>query len=374
MGIKSINQFLKDKEVECFIERYSLSNFSGHRIAIDAANWCYMFIAGEHKDTVYKTKNIIDDEVDREVTLQKMYHKFLNFNILLLQNNIIPVWCWDGVAHDEKGPEREKRKKARDERKTRIKDLKEKIEAVPFFLRNASNLGNVDEHLRIQAVECKAMEKELKSIISTQVFVTYEEMDIIRSIVEGLGIPSVQAEHEGEMLCAQLAVKGKVSAVWSSDTDNYAMGTPIMISGLNGYGPGKSSLVKIVSTQRILEKLELNQEQLREFCVMCGCDYNTNIKNYGPKKAYDLLKRYGSIDAIQKNLEGLDMTCLNHKVCIDYLTPKDLKISADTINVDIEKFNTQAKDVLHSFSLEGCYDDLKSGMEKVVPKAQIVFL
>jgi 5'-3' exonuclease len=70
---------------------------------------------------------------------------------------------------------------------------------------------------------------------------------------------------------------------------------------------------------------------------MCGCDYNTNIKNYGPKKAYDLIKRYGSIDEIQKKLEGLDMTCLNHKICIDYLTPKDFKIPSDTINVDIEK-------------------------------------
>jgi hypothetical protein len=156
MGIKSINQFLKDKQVQCFVEKYPLSNFSNHRIAIDAANWCYMFIAGEHKDNVFKTKNIIDNDVDRNVTLQRMYNKFLQFNIMLLQNRIIPVWCWDGIAHEEKGPEREKRRKARKDREEKAKELKAKIEAVPSWLRNAKNLGMVPPEMIEQAKQFTA--------------------------------------------------------------------------------------------------------------------------------------------------------------------------------------------------------------------------
>jgi flap endonuclease-1 len=373
MGIKSINQFLKDKGVPCFIEKYPLSNFANHRIAIDAANWCYMFIAGEHRDTVFKTKDIIGDEVDRNATLHKMYNKFLQFNILLLNNGIIPVWCWDGIAHDEKGPEREKRRAARKERENKAKELRERIEAIPSWLRNAKNLGQVPEELRSKAIEYHSIETELKKLMSTQIMVTYEEMDMIRSIAEGLGIPSLKAEHEGEMLCAQLALKGKVSGVWSSDTDNYAMGTPIMITGFDGYGAGKTTLVKIVSTAHILHGLEINQIQLREFCVMCGCDYNTNIKNYGPKKAFDLIKKHNSIQKIIEETT-IDTSCLKYEICVDYLTPRDITLPFDILHVDLDKFKSTGRDTLHSFGLEDNYDDVKSGLEKVAPKTDIVFV
>jgi flap endonuclease-1 len=376
MGIKSINQFLKDKGVPCFIDKYPLSNFSGHRIAIDAANWCYMFMAGEHRDTVFKTRNIVDNDVDRQVTMQKLYNKFLQFNILLMQNGITPIWCWDGIAHDEKGPEREKRKKVRQGRDSKIKELKEKVEAVPAWLRNAKNLGVVPEEMRLAAIEYKEKENELKKLMSTQIFVSYDEMNNIRAIVEGLGIPSIKAEHEGEMLCSQLAVKGKVSGVWSADTDNYAMGTPIIITGFDGYGPGKSTLIKVVSIPYILKSLDITQEQLREFCVMCGCDYNTNIKNYGPKKAFDLLKTHGTIDNVLEHLKKseIDGSCLNHEVCKDYLTPKDIDVDFSDVNVDIEKFKLQGRDLLHSFSLEDEYDDVRSGMEKIAIKPKINFV
>ena len=370
MGIKSINQFLKDKQVQCFVEKYSLSNFSNHRIAIDAANWCYMFIAGEHKDNVFKTKNIIDNDVDRNVTLQRMYNKFLQFNILLLQNRITPVWCWDGIAHDEKGPEREKRRKARKDREAKATELKRKIEAVPAWLRNAKNLGMVPPEMIEQAKEFKEIENEYKKLISTQILITFEEMDIIRSIAEGLGIPSVQAEHEGEMLCSQLAIKNKVSAVWSSDTDNYAMGTPIMITGFDGYAYGGVPLVKIVSTPHILHGLQMTQEQLRELCVMCGCDYNTNIPKVGPKKSFDLLKKHGTIESVIKET-ALDATCLNYEVCKNYLTPENIEVDYFNISVDMEKFKKQGMDLLHSFSLEDNYDKLKEGMQKVYIDSEI---
>ena len=88
MGIKSINPFLKELVPEAFIEEYNLSHLKGHKIAIDAANWICMSLAGEHRDTVNKTKNVIEDEVDRNVTMNKFYRKIVNFNIMLLENDI----------------------------------------------------------------------------------------------------------------------------------------------------------------------------------------------------------------------------------------------------------------------------------------------
>ena len=373
MGIKSVNPFLKELVPEAFIEQYDLSNLKGYRIAIDAANWIFMSISGDHRDTVVKTKNVIEDEVDRETTMNKFYHKFLNFNIMLLENEIIPVWCWDGKAHEEKGPEREKRRADRAERQKKIDDLKAEIEKVPLHLRNVKNLGSVPNEMKVLACKYQEMVQEVRKIMATQVNVSYDEITMIKALADGLGIPSVQADHEGEMLCAQLAMAGKVMAVWSADTDNYAMGTPFLITGFNGFGPGRVPLVKAVFLPIILAKLEITQEELREFCIMCGTDYNTNIKNYGPKKAFNLLKKHKSIEAISSN-ETIDVSCLKHEICRDYLTPK--KIDLDSINIYIspEKIKTLGRDILHQYGCNDKYDKLYSLLTELgKPKIKFSF-
>ena len=45
---------------------------------------------------------------------------------------------------------------------------------------------------------------------------------------------------------------------------------------------------------------------------MCGTDYNENVPNIGPKKAYKLLQKYKTIDGISENTE-LDVSILNHE-------------------------------------------------------------
>jgi 5'-3' exonuclease len=148
------------------------------------------------------------------------------------------------------------------------------------------------------------------------------------------------------------------------------MGTPMMITGFDGYGRGSVPLVKVVSTPHILYGLGLNQEQLRELCVMCGCDYNTNIPKVGPKKSYEVIKKYGTIDEFVKQT-STDVSCLNHEVCKNYLTPANIELDSIDINVDLLKFKKQGMDLLHSFSLEDNFEKLKEGMEKVHIKPEI---
>ena len=47
------------------------------------------------------------------------------------------------------------------------------------------------------------------------------EMDFLKGLLEGIGIPVVQARFEGEQLCAKLCIEGKISAVYSTDTDAF---------------------------------------------------------------------------------------------------------------------------------------------------------
>lgn len=45
-------------------------------------------------------------------------------------------------------------------------------------------------------------------------------------------------------------------------------------------------------TRRIRSNLRL----ICGFCILCGCDYTTRIKNIGPTRAYQYIKTYKNID------------------------------------------------------------------------------
>ena len=378
MGIKNINQFLKDILGEnvsiCFLEKYDLSNLKGFRIAIDAANWCITAIADGVHDTTYRTVDIIEEELDRNVIMNKFYKKFLDFNIMLLQTDITPVWCWDGTAHKEKGPEREKRRADRKKKQDDIDALKEEIKKVPMYLRNVKNLGMVPDEQKEIALKYQSMVSDLRKKMSTQVGMSYDEMDMVKNLASSLGLPSITADHEGEMLCAQLAMQGKVAAVWSSDTDNYAMGTPFLITGLNGFGPGKVPMVKAVILPYIIAFLGITQAEMRELCILCGTDYNTNIKNYGPNKAFKLLQKHKCIECIRDEAK-LDITCLNHEICRDYFTPKPIDLEKLDLHVNGNQFMVTGKDILDQYCIdEKYYKELEKIMKPKIRQAEFKIL
>jgi 5'-3' exonuclease len=50
----------------------------------------------------------------------------------------------------------------------------------------------------------------------------------------------------------------------------------------------------------LLAETELSMEQFIELCIMCGCDYATNIRGIGAVRALSLIKQHGSIEAVIK--------------------------------------------------------------------------
>ena len=48
----------------------------------------------------------------------------------------------------------------------------------------------------------------------------------------------------------------------------------------------------------------MNQEQFIDLCILCGCDYTTNITGIGPIKAYQYLTEHGGkIENVIKKVE-----------------------------------------------------------------------
>jgi 5'-3' exonuclease len=74
----------------------------------------------------------------------------------------------------------------------------------------------------------------------------------------------------------------------------------------------------------VLKELDFNEEEMLDFCIMCGTDYNKNIKGVGPVKSYNLIKKYKNLDVIEKT-EKINISSLNYKIVRNLFSCSDLK-------------------------------------------------
>lgn len=364
MGIKDLSKFLRDKKINCFVENYPLSNLRGYRIGIDANNFLIIQAAGLHKDAVFKTVNVVDDGLDREQLLQKLYLRVLNSLIVFMNNGVTPILVFDGTAEIEKTSEREKRREERLKKINKIKEIRNQMELIPIHLRNVKNLGNVPKDLWEQAIKYTELETEIKKLMSTQVSLHYDEMDAVKILLQDLGIPCIVAENEGEMFCAELAVSNQTAATFSSDSDCLALGIQFYFDSITGTKKGKGGFISGVTLGPVLQELSLNMEEFRDFCILLGSDFNERIPGYGPAKGYKLIQECRNIENI-KELKNLDITPLNHLRTRELLTPKIRDFSGYKLDVDFEKFEKNAEFVLNQYSLSSSFPNLVEAVEMV---------
>ena len=90
-----------------------------------------------------------------------------------------------------------------------------------------------------------------------------------------------------------------VDAVLSEDTDILAYECPIFLSKLNI----SDETVVSIKYNDCINELELTSDQFLDLCIMCGTDYNKNIPRIGSKKAFKLIKQYGSIEGLPKEID-----------------------------------------------------------------------
>lgn len=78
-----------------------------------------------------------------------------------------------------------------------------------------------------------------------------------------------------------------------------------------------------------------------DLCILCGCDYIPNIRGIGPKRAYEYILKYKSIDEMIKHLNKD-----NYKVPENFLyqEARQLFIKPDVVNVDDVKLEWKDAD------------------------------
>ena len=116
-------------------------------------------------------------------------------------------------------------------------------------------------------------------------------------------------------MCCYLARHGYVDAVLSEDTDVLAYKTDYFLTKIN---TSNETCIEISFTD-LINNLELEENTFVDLCIMCGNDYNDNIKGIGPDKSYKLLKEFNSIEKIEdikdikSGLNKYNTSVLNYK-------------------------------------------------------------
>lgn len=311
MGIANANQFVDKIDIP-------LTKFYKKRIAIDFLNYIFTFLSICAKSIVDKMSNPLDG-ISQDELFKVMMTEFFRFNNRLMNYKITPVWIWDGKSEDNKLATKQERKSLK----------KPKIE-------ERDNLRKQLLEMDILERPTELLERYKKLLIST----VYINVKKIEEFSFKCGVPVFRARDEAENLGASLCVERKTAAIWTSDTDTYPLGAPIVvkkINNINGIHHFKS-----VYTPRMLYKLDMNHAEYRDFCILLGTDFNDRLPGVGPKGAMTLIKRYGSLEKIEENTKH-NLYGMHYQQVREQLTPyetdytdKDFQVDK-TVNLDIFK-------------------------------------
>jgi flap endonuclease-1 len=308
MGIKNFSILLKDKAASAFM-KMDISEFYGKRIAIDLNNIMYRNFSSIWKEEIYQT-DLINNNVDREKVVHKWIHSIIDFGLRFLEHGITPVFVLDGGTRKEKEETKQKRisekKKARDA----SNELLMKI-------RNTKSLFDIQSNDLF----------ELRKHMSKDVSLKTEEVDLLKQNLDEFRFPILDALYDSEQMCCALAIEGKVEAVFSTDMDCLVFGTPYLITDFDRESRDAIKL-NVISLSETLNCLDLSFKSFVDLCIMCGCDFNQNIPKIGPKKSYDLIREYKSIDNLP---DKLSVEVLEHQKCREIFQFSPTNIPDDSL-------------------------------------------
>ncbi len=301
MGIKNLSQFIRTKFESC-VEKIHISEYAYKKISVDTSLFMCIFKASYQ---------------DRWLTA------FIKLVECMRQNHVHCVFIYDTAAPPEKALEREERSSSRDKLTARIDDIERAVEIYEKGV--ASNEANKDILLAFQEkrgiqppllrilpnskefgdISLGSIKSEIQKMKAQNFTISKEDFDKTKVLFDILKVPYFQAPLEAETMCADLCKQDLVQGVLSRDTDVLAYGSPVFLTNLT-LRDGMCERIKI---KKLLKLMDLTYPQFLDFCIMSGTDYNRNIEKIGSVKAYSLIKEWGSIDNLPKNI---DTSILRH--------------------------------------------------------------
>ncbi len=312
MGL-SIKDIVPKKEI-------SFAELNGKIVVVDAFNAIYQFTSTIRQ---YDGTPLQDSKGRITSHLSGLFYR----NINLLNEGIRVVYVFDGEPPDLKSATKEKREKIKEIAKEKYEKAKEK-----------EDYDSMKKYSQQTAKLSKDMIEESKELL------------------EAMGIPVIQAPSEGEAQASVLNKNHQAYAVGSQDYDCLLFGAPRLIQNLTmskkrkTFTGVKEVFPVVVELERVLNKLQINYEQLICLGILVGTDYNpAGIPGIGQKKALDAVRKYKTPVEIFEQFPDADFDW--HEIFQMFKKPK----IEQNIEIEFPKINeNKIKEVLmsHDFSEE----------------------
>ncbi|MCD6226835.1 MAG: flap endonuclease-1 [Candidatus Aenigmarchaeota archaeon] len=268
MGVQ-LNQIIPKRKI-------NLEFLSNKKIAIDAFNMIFQFLSTiRQRETGEPLK---DSKGNVTSHLSGLFYR----NIRFLENNIKPIYVFDGSPPEFKRKTIMEREKRKEEAMKKLEQaLKEgRIEDVMLYAQQTSQL-------------------------------TDEMIEESKKLLDALGIPWVQAKSEGEAQACYLVENNDAYAVGSQDYDSLLFGAKKLVRNMSA--TGRKRFVRgmwieiepeIIELDEVLKELGINRNQLIIVGILIGTDYNPGgVKGIGPKNALKLVKQEKTLDKVLKKID-----------------------------------------------------------------------
>jgi len=256
-------------------KKISLKCLRGKIIAFDALNVIYQFLSLIRLPYGEPLRDGSGRITSHLVGIVNRYTR------LIVDYEIKPIFVFDGLSHPLKKKEILKRRKLRE------KSFREWQEAL--------QRGDFE----------KAFSKAVTALKLEDYMI-----DDTKRLLSYMGIPYVDAPYDAEAQAAYIVSRGDAWSVGTMDYDTLLYGAPrmtryITLTGfewLPSKGIARRLIPELILLDETLNFLKINRKQLIDIAILIGTDYNEGIKGIGPKKALKLIKIYGSLERLPKDI------------------------------------------------------------------------
>jgi len=266
MGIKQLMSLIQEKAPKA-IKHIQLEILTGKTVACDASMAIYQFlIATQTMKQGMGITEMRDSEGNLTGHLVGLFHRTIQF----MENGVKPIWVFDGKPPELKDHVLDQRK-----------ELKQNAEEEK---QRALDAGDLETAKRMAGRSIK---------------ITAEMMADAKKLLNLMGMPVIEAPGEAEAQCAVIVKHGLAYGTASEDMDSLTFGTNFLLRGFNS----KKEPILQIELAQVLEGFGMNQDQFIDLCILCGCDYSTNIPGIGPIKAFKYMEECKNIEAIIEKID-----------------------------------------------------------------------
>ncbi len=347
MTIKGLWELI-DKDYPHVMSLMSKEALRGYRVTIDAHNLMYICRALVRNRFIY-SRDIIREPL-REDEMDIAWISMLTDRVLEWVNRgITPVLVFDGPPPIQKIKVRSKRDTDKDNVRAKIAELI----GDPTSRHNAAILEKV-----------RSLSKQLNTVPMASV-------ELAKCFFMGLGLPVITSTTDGERLCAALCREGYAAAVYSSDSDTPGHLAPVVLKssgpmilvGTVGGSVAQSTYIT-VTRDSLLQALGLSETSFRDFCIMCGTDYNENIKGIGTKRSLDYIRKYGNIETVLQHLKpNTETERLDYERCRELYALVPSKDIMGEGTLDLTSWHDDMQDHINTYGLMHKSSDIERSLK-----------